>query len=254
MNISVAPFDTISAGGVRIFYLPADSTGARFLARGAVAGMRALTEWFGPLHGEAQLTINEIPDGWGSQSSLVGGIIQSAAAFRDTTRVNELYHELTHLWNATDTDVPSPRWNEGLASFLEELMKERLNGWTGRRAWETRTLAWLNGRIATDSTLRTVPVIDYGRRDATGWSYTVGNFMFATLHALVGDAEFNKMVGGYYQKYATGGTTRDFVAFAKQTSARDLSGFFDDWMFTTRWVQLVATATSVEELAGRYRG
>ncbi len=253
LNISIAPFDTISALGVRIFYFPADSTGARFVATGSQAGMRALTQWFGPLRGQATLTLNEIPDGWGSQSDPIGGIIQSAAAFRDTTRINELYHELTHLWNATDTDAPSPRWNEGLASFLEELMKEQLNGWPGRRAYETKTLAWLSGRIAKDSILRVVPFIDYGKRNATGWSYTVGKFMFSTLYDLVGASEFNKIIGGYYQKFVNGGTTREFVTFTKQTASTDLSTFFDDWMFTTRWTTLVAAATSVGDLGAHYR-
>ncbi len=253
LDLSLAPFDTVTAGGVRFFYFPADSTGARFLAHGAEGAMRTLSQWFGPLHAEAKLTINEIPDGWGSQSDLVGGIIQSAAAFRDTTRINELYHELTHLWNTPDLDVPSPRWNEGLASFLEDLMKERLNGWTGRGAYETRLLAWLNDQMAKDSTLRSVPFIDYGNRQATGWSYTVGNFLFSTLYDLVGAEEFNRIVGGYFRKYPNGGTTRGLVTFAKQTASTDLSAFFDDWMFTPRWTSLVATAASVADLAAHYR-
>jgi hypothetical protein len=253
LNIAIAPFDTISAGGVRVFYFAADSTGARRLMTGAQSALRTLTQWFGPLHSELNLTITEIPDGWGSQASLVGGIIQTAAAFRDARRLGELYHELSHLWNAPDAESPSSRWNEGLASFLEDLLRERVDGWTERAKSDSGLIAWEKTRVKSDSSLRSVPFIDYGNRGMTGASYSVGNIMFATLYDLAGEAQFNKIVGGYYQRFRDRGTTRDFVTFAKRNSTRDLTRFFDDWMFTTRWTGILADVTSVKALADRYR-
>lgn len=252
LNVSIAPFDTVSEGGVRVFYFPADSAGARRLMTGAQSALRTLTQWFGPLHSELNLTITEIPDGWGSQASPVGGIIQTAAAFRDARRLGELYHELSHLWNAPDTESPPPRWNEGLATFLEDLLRERVDGWTGRAKSDSGMIARVKTRMAADTSLRTVPFSDYGKRGMTGHSYSVGDIMFATLYELLGEAEFNKVVGGYYQQFAKGGTTRDFVSFARRTTRRDLSTFFDDWMFTTRWTDVLASATSVSEIAAHY--
>ena len=78
LNVSIAPFDSLSVGGARFFYFPADSVGGHWLANSAQVALRTLAEWFGPLHTQANLTITEIPDGWGSQSDLVGGIIQTA--------------------------------------------------------------------------------------------------------------------------------------------------------------------------------
>ncbi len=252
LNISIAPFDTVSAGGIRIFYFPADSTGARRLLNRAQAALQTMTRWFGPLHTAANLTITEIPDGWGSQAHLVGGIIETAPAFRDTNRVGELYHELSHLWNVVDADRPSPRWNEGLATFLEDLLHERLDRWTKRGASDSSMIAWEKRTLAADTLLRVVPMIDYGKRAMTDRSYTTGDLMFATLHAFIGEGEFNKVVGGYYQQFANGGTTRDFVAFAMRTATRDLSTFFDDWMFTTRWNEVLASAMTVSDLAAHY--
>ena len=253
LNISIAPFDTLSVGGVRIFYFPADSAGARYLATSGEVALRTLTQWFGPLHSEARLTIAEIPDGWGSQASLVGGIIQTAAAFRDTLRVGELYHELTHLWNADERELPPPRWNEGLATFLEDLMQEQLNHSPDRKKWEASRIASLKRRLATDSLLRTIPFIEYGKYDITGRSYTVGDIMFSTLYDLIGEAEFNEIIGGYYQQFVNGGTTNDFVAFAKKNSTHDLSKFFDDWLFTTHWTGRLANASSVDDLRRSYK-
>ncbi len=253
LNISIAPFDTIIEGGVHLFYLPADSVGARRLMHSAQNALDTLKRWYGPLHAPLNLTITEIPDGWGSQASPVGGIIQTAAAFHDQRHMRELYHELTHLWNANETEDPPSRWGEGLASFLEDLLSERLDGWTGRPATDTWVLNKLKNAIASDSSVRTVPFIDYGPHKMSGLSYTVGNAMFEVLFDLVGQEEFNKIIGGYYQKFTNGGSTRDFIDFAKKTARLDLSAFFDDWMFTTRWTALVARASSMRDLTEHYR-
>ena len=253
LNISIAPFDTLVGGSVRLFHFREDSVGARRLLASAQRALHTLTQWYGPLHREARVTITEIPNGWGSQASLVGGIIQSAAAFRDAEQMGELYHELSHLWNVKDTDRPSPRWNEGLASFLQPLLQERVDGWTGRRETDAWVLGRLRQKIASDSLLRAVSFIDYGERAMTDESYWVGHVMFCTLYELLGEQQFNRIVGGYYQRYADGGTTRQFVMFAKRTASRDLTLFFDDWLFSTRWTGLIADKLSMGDLAEHYR-
>lgn len=252
VNIAIAPFDTVSQNGVRIFHFTGDSLGARRLMRNTQRALALLTDWFGPLHTAPSLSITEIPDGWGSQASLVGGIIQTAAAFRDSTRMGELYHELSHLWNAPDLENPSPRWNEGLAMFVEDLLRERVDSWQKRAESENNDIARVRRIIAGDSSLSRVPMIDYGRINNTGRSYSVGELMFATLFDLVGEAEFNKIIGGYYQRFGSGGRTRDFISFAKQTSSRDLNAFFDDWLLSTHWTDLVANSSSISELAAHY--
>jgi hypothetical protein len=217
------------------------------------SAMRLLTQWFGALHSEQSLTITEIPDGWGSQADLVGGIIQTASAFRDPGRLGELYHELSHLWNAPDAESPPPRWNEGLAMVLQNMLRERVDGWTGRREAEARTIASLKKRVSSDSALRTVPLIDYGKRTMTDYSYSVAQLMFSTLYDLVGEAQFNAIVGGHYQKFIGGGTTRDLVALARSDSSRDLTPFFDEWIFTTGWTKRLANVSSMDELVTSYQ-
>jgi aminopeptidase N len=199
------------------------------------------------------VTITEIPNGWGSQASLVGGIIQSAAAFHDAEQMGELYHELSHLWNVKDVDSPSPRWNEGLASFLQGLLQERVDGWTGRNATDAWVLGRLRKKVASDSLLSAVPFIDYGKRGITDESYWVGHVLFGTLFELVGEQQFHRIIGGYYQRYADGGTTQQLVAFARRNASRDLTPFFDDWLFSTRWTGRIGNGASMAELAEHYR-
>lgn len=253
LNIAIAPFDTLVENGVRIFYFPDDSVGARRLMLATQSALASLTQWFGALHARPSLTVTEIPDGWGSQADLVGGIIQTAAAFRDAGHLGELYHELSHLWNVRDLENPSPRWNEGLAMFCEYLLMERLDHWAKRADVRQRVLDRLKKFAATDSAARRVPLSEYGKAQMTDWSYVLGDVMFATLYDLVGQDEFNRIVGGYYRRFASGGTTRDFIDLATHTSIRNLTPFFDDWLMTTRWTSLVADARTPADLVEHYR-
>jgi hypothetical protein len=251
LNIAIAPFDTLSGDGVRVFYFHGDSAGARHVVASAQTGLRTLTAWFGERHAATTLVITEIPDGFGSQANAVGGIIQTASAFRDTTAVGELYHELSHLWNAKDLDIPSPRWNEGLATFLEALMQERLNGWTGRAEYYRRRITNLRTALAQDSMLRRTPFVDYGKKRMTGASYRVGDLMFAVIYDLLGAERFNRLIEGYSQQFATGGTTRDFTGYATRANP-ELSRVFDEWLFTTGWSERLSV-DSVAGIAASYR-
>jgi hypothetical protein len=251
LNIAIAPYETIVANGIKLFYFPADSAGARRVMESTQSALRQLGEWFGPQRSELSLSIIEIPDDWGSQANLVGGIIQTAAAFRDPGRLGELYHELSHLWNTPDRDDPSPRWNEGLAMFMQDVLRERIDGWTGREERHTRLVSEIRKAVESDSTYRTVPFSNYGREAVTGRSYSVGRLMFATLYEIVGPARFNSIIREYYR--AGGGTTREFASLADRAAGGGLAPFFNDWMFSTKWTTYIGSASTVRELAAPYR-
>ncbi len=252
LNIAIARFETFESGGINVFGFPEDSTGARRVLKRTEDAIELYTLWFGALGTKPKLTIIEIPDGWGSQAHLFGGIIQEAPVFKDADGQVALYHELSHLWNAPETDHPSARWNEGLAMFMQVYMREKLEGWNGRDATVARRLHSLQQAAAQDTVLRTVPFAQYGQRNMTGWSYSVGQVMFAVLYEMVGDADFKRIVGGFYQQHRTGGSTNEFVAFAKRTTSRDLNRFFNDWLYTTRWVGLVDEKATIRSLADGY--
>jgi hypothetical protein len=250
VNIAIAPYRQIDSNGLHIYYFPADSAGAVQLASAAQQALDRMALWFGPMSGSLDLPIVEIPDGFGSQASLTAGIIQSAAAFRSKDAIGQLYHELSHLWNAPDLDVRSPRWNEGLASFLEDLLTEQLDGWKDRDARAQRYAAWFLQRFDRDSTNGRMPFIQYGEAGKTDLSYGVGYFMFSALYETLGADGFNRAVGGYYQKYAkTGGTTRQFADFVIAQSPCDVKPLFDEWLYSTAWHQRLGEAKQLRDLA-----
>jgi hypothetical protein len=250
MDIAIAPMGVLQSGPVRIFYMREDSVGARGVNTAAEQCLDLYAHWFGPLENPGGLTFLEIPEGWGSQTDVVT-IIQTADAFRDPTRYHEVYHEIAHLWHVEPKGEPSPRWNEGLASFLEYLTAERLDGRTGavRERWR-EVQDRLADRLDRDSALASVPMRDYGRHRMSGYSYSVGMLMFAVLHDLVGEKAFNAGVGEFYRTYRlSGGTTEDFIRVMNGRSSHDLRQFFRDWIYTANWTDMIRAKEEMSDVA-----
>jgi len=253
MDFAIAKYTGISSGAVRVFHLPGDSLGAAGVARAAGVALDLFKRWFGPLRESAALTFIEIPDGWGSQSD-VTTIIQSAAAFKDPEQHREVYHEISHLWNVPPTDRPSPRWNEGQASFLEYLVTQEVTGKPLVDARASQLVDWLRGELPKREAWRTVPLVDYGRTGMTDLSYSVGALYFDLLYRLAGREAFNRIIGGFYAGFGTsGGSTKDLADVVRKTAGMDLSALNNDWLFTTAWADRVARSANIRELEAYYR-
>ena len=252
LNIAIAPYRVRDRAGVRIFHFPEDSSGAVMLDGGVAGAIADLTAWFGPLGDTARLTVIEIPDGWGSQASLAGGIIQTAAAFRDRTQLQQVYHELSHLWNVEDNERPSPRWNEGLAMFLQGRIAEHLDGWQG---WDAR-LDWMAKRMLEEcrapALCGSVPFAEYGKREMTDLSYSVGMVMFYALYRTMGAAKFDRAYRQFYQRYrVSGGTPAELMTAFHQVDARS-DRIFREWFTTTRWYARLSAGESVQQIVAGY--
>jgi hypothetical protein len=254
LNIAIAPYRVLDEGGVRVHYFPEDSAGARMTMDAIGGAVQLMTRWFGPLGREFNLSVMEIPEGFGSQASLAAGIILDARAFRDRTELHQLYHELSHLWNAPDTDRPAPRWNEGLATFLEHRLARELDGGTDLAEYVDRVAAWFLPRFARDSANLSTPLIAYGRAGKTDLSYTVGFLLFYQLYEVLGPDGFDRAIGGWYQeRRLRGGTTDEFVAWVKRSAGIPLDPLFDDWVYTTRWYQRLAAGETPRAMVEKYR-
>ena len=253
MDFAIGRFTEQSSASVRVFHLPGDSAGAARVLVAAGDAMSLFTRWFGPRPAPTLLTFIEIPDGWGSQAD-VTTVLQSAAAFRSPRAQGEVYHEISHLWGVSAAERPSPRWEEGLASFLEDLVTEDVAGKqvTGARA--DQLVTWLRGQLPARAAWRATPLIDYGRSGMTDLSYSVGALYFHLVYRLAGREAFNRIIGEFSARFASGGgTTRDLANLVKQGAAVDLGPLNDDWLFTTGWAARVANATTIADLEAYYR-
>ncbi len=253
MDFAIGDYAVIQDGPIRVAYLRRDSLGARRIAASARRSLDLFTAWFGKLPGDQSLTIVELEDGYGSQAD-VAAIMQTAAAFRDSTRDPELYHEVAHLWNPPETDRPSPRWNEGLSSFLEDLAEEQFTGRPAAGAHADRLLDWLRSIAPRREQLTRVPLIDYGKEQMTDFSYSEGALLFHLLYGVVGPERFRAIIGGFSRQYATtGASTSDLTAYASRTARMDLKRLFDDWVYTTGWWPAIKDGATYAELVRRYQ-
>jgi len=246
--VCIAPYQVIRRGGARIFYLPDDSAGARAVAERTGQGLALMERWYGPLRDAPALTIMEIPDGWGSQANLVGGIIQTAAVFRDASRMSELYHELSHLWNPPDLDLPSARWNEGLATFLSRRIAAELDQGSMDEASE-RLLQWFKGIAERREVLQQVPFRDFGRRQLTDYSYGLGGVMFSVLYGRIGPERFDAAYRSIWRDHREGVSFEDLQrAFVREAPGMGLERFFERWVATPQWLDAVRSAESYRAL------
>lgn len=247
MDFAIAKYEQLAAGPIRVDYLSGDKAGAESVAGAATKSMELFTKWFGPMPGSASaLTFIEIPEGFGSQAD-VTTVLQTADGFKNPKRLHEVYHEVSHLWNMPDTDLPSPRWNEGLASFLEDLADQEISG---QPLVDKRT-SWTVNRLRTElpkhPEWKTTPFADFGRAGMTGLSYSLGNVFFDLLYRLAGRDAFNKIIA------AQPASIKDLTGAALKYGGAAVKPLTDDFVLTTKWTERVAQAKDIQELEAFYR-
>lgn len=241
VNISIAPYGLIEDEKVRIFHFAGDKEGAQSLLAGLQRASQRFDEIFGPrVQTRQKLHLIQIPTGYGSQASLGAGVILEASAFRERSEWDSLYHELSHLWNARDLEGRlSPRWNEGLATFLQLRLTAELDGWDGEAAYRERSMKRLVKDCATHPVCAHTAMRDYGRERLTDFSYRVGYLMFATLYDAMGAAAFDQALRQHFQSTREQGTRTDdlirsFVAVGGEPARLILT----DWLDSTAWQAL----------------
>jgi len=253
LNLPIAKYDLLEQGGLRLYYFPSDHEGAKVIVGRVEEAVNLMTQWFGPLGQEPSFAIMEIPAGWGSQAHLAAGIMQTAEVFEDPGDLRELYHELSHLWNAPDIDQPSARWNEGLAMYLQSIMAERLDGWDARAEYLEYRADRLLRAFDTDPSSQGVPFADYGQNGLTDYSYATGLLFFFVLEELLGQEELLAILRAHYQEHRDGGTTfEDLEEALRGAASLDLGPFLEEWVHTTTWQDRLRSRDSVPGLAELY--
>lgn len=253
LNLPIAHYQLLEEGGVRLYFFPSDRAGAQLVLSRVAEAVELLTRWLGPLGREPSFAIMEIPAGWGSQAHLAAGIMQTAEVFEDPSDLRELYHELSHLWNAPDTDQPSARWNEGLAMYLQSKLAEEIEGWEGRSEYLESRANRLLASIDADPSVQGVPFAAYGQKGLTDYSYATGMLFFFVLEGLLGQEELVEILRTHYQEHRDTGTTFvDLEEALAQRASRDLRLFLQEWIHTTTWQDRVRSRDSIPSLAELY--
>ncbi|MGA7721241.1 MAG: M1 family metallopeptidase [Ignavibacteriaceae bacterium] len=136
----------------------------------------------------------------------------------------EIYtHELAHHWfgDAVGPATWKDIWlNEGFATYSEALYSEHLGGPGALKSSMMSKLDVFDGTLYNPNDLFSHTVYDKG-----AW----------VLHMLrheTGDSVFFKILRDYYQSYKyKSASTKDFEDLCEKVSGRNLSVFFDQWVF-----------------------
>lgn len=249
VNIAIAPFETLEADGVRIFHFAEDAQGAERLKNRVLHTMERYGAWFDTKKTDGTVTIIEIPEGWGSQASLAGGILQTADAFRSEDQLLQLYHEIAHLWHPSDTDVPSDRWNEGFATYLAMRLAADLDSEIDLAS----SMSELAIRQRERAGSSTIPMSEYGENNLTDLSYGTGALMFYMLQESLGTDVSDAALGAYIRRYRPRGSgTREFVESIRRASPA-ATAVLDEWLFSTRWLDRLNSGESLADLIESYR-
>lgn len=254
LNLTVAPYQVHEHGGVRAYLLPGDATRAAVLLRTVDRALTWLEARYGPLPRPPELSLMEIPPGYGAQAHLDAGIMLEGATLETQRDRAHLYHEISHLWNAPDAEAPSPRWNEGLATYLQDRMSAELDGEDLLEPRAARASSVCE-RAAGRASVRETPLADYGREDMTGWSYSVGALLFHALYGLMGPEPFDDAYRDLYQSSRDGTVSVPRLEEAFVSADPRAAEVFSDWVHTPRWYERLCGVHDgdLERLVEAYR-
>jgi aminopeptidase N len=140
-------------------------------------------------------------------------------------------HELAHQWFGDSVAVQ--QWddiwlNEGFATYAEWLWSDHIGDGSPQDLFD-----FYYAQPVTEDYWSPAPG-DPGAEQVLDYSVYVRGAM--TLHALrmtVGDADFDRIIRGWYLRNRNGnGATAEFTSLAEQVSGQQLDGLFHDWLFT----------------------
>jgi len=255
IDIAVARFAVLqnSEANLVVYHLPDDSAGARKVLEAAKDVIKLYSGMFGRPSRYLGYTVIEIPDGWGSQASDCY-FLQTSAAFKDSSRIPEIYHEIGHSWNATPSrDVQRCRYfDEAFASFFEALA---IRTFRGERAFEQKMEQSRNLFVRwaqRDHQVFDTPIAGYGAKELGRHSYTKGAWSLYVLYRLVGEKVFASVIRNMLTEFAGRAINfDDFQKLCERTAGRDLHKFFQEWIYGRESSQLLVDMVPVDVIVKR---
>ena len=234
----------------KIFHFQDDEEGAKRVLKSLRDSFELCTKWFGPSELAGVFTIIEVPEGFGSQAD-VTSILQTRDAFLNMDQMHQIYHEISHLWSVTSLDPLPPRFeSEGLATFLEYLIQERLENRAGALQKRAQAiLERLQKDFRSDHKARDTAMIDYGREGFSDLAYREGMLFFYVLYHRVGEERLFKAIGSFYNKFRiSGATARQFLEEMERSVGTNLRDLYQDWVYSSAVSKRIADGALLADL------
>jgi aminopeptidase N len=173
---------------------------------------------------------------------------QTKPVFDDAPDELTVLHELSHMWfgdAVTLRQWPDIWLHEGFATWSEWYWTERQGNKTA-----AQELKQLLGTPASKDWFWNPPPGNPGDPADLfdGTIYVRGGMTLQALRERIGDPKFFALLRQWYatNKYGNA-STPEFVSLASQIAGRDLSGFFQTWLYTPGKPAGIADTTSSTE-------
>ncbi|MEZ4855249.1 MAG: M1 family aminopeptidase [Gelidibacter sp.] len=172
-----------------------------------------------------------------AQFGWAGGMEHTTVSFMGSFGRNLIAHELAHQWFGDKVTCGSWKdiWlNEGFATYLSALVIENLDGNTDFITWKQQTRASITSQPNGAVYLSNIDTLDINRIFSNRLTYNKGAMVLNMLRKKLGDTDFFQGMRNYLDapnlayNYAK---TDDFKAIMENTSALDLTEFFNDWVY-----------------------
>ncbi|TCS94741.1 M1 family metallopeptidase [Hazenella coriacea] len=222
---------------VNLWYLKGMEKEAPVLHEAAVSGMKYFSEIFGAYpYDEIDIVLGET--GYGIAGMEYPGLVTSLPTVPShqgpTPAINVVVHELAHQWwygVVGNNQVKEPWLDEGLTTFSEFLyMQEKMNEdekeLLKKATLRTNEINQAVGVTSADS-LYKYPDHVYGLM-----VYIRPTAMMYSLMDEIGRDQVIKIMRTYYETYQfQTATTQDFIKIANQVSGKNLTPFFQKWLY-----------------------
>ena len=249
IDLAIGKYRTLSFDNFRIHYFREDSVGAQRVLSAIRQTKLLYDNWFGKKE-LTDFTVIEVLEGYGSQTDACG-IILTSTAFKNPEYTEELYHEISHLWNVPHKDkAPCRVESEGLAMFMQFLVKGKIENNNYLEKMAQITLEKVKKQIENNSDFASTPIIEYGEKNMTDYSYSKGMLFFYILYHTVGEKAFFDAIRGYYDEFKdTGSTTKEFAEYLKRTFKNySVDKLINDWIYTNQSSTLLLNSKVKEDL------
>ena len=210
---------------------------------------------FGEIKRYRGYTLIEIPDGLGSQAGDYYAL-QMAQAFKKPGGLQGVYHEIGHTWNVkAKPEIQRCRWfDEAFAEYFAALAVREFEGMDAFEIKMIGNREQFIKAVQKDKRNYETPISEYSKYELGDNSYTKGPWVLYVLHQIVGEQKFLQIIRKFFSELSdrTAGF-QDFQKIAEQVSGKDLSLFFNEWIFGIKSSQYLLDKIPVKEIAKIYQ-
>jgi aminopeptidase N len=151
--------------------------------------------------------------------------------------------------------VRRTRWfDEAFACYFEAIA---LREFAAQKAFEDRMADYrerFRSEAKRNSRNATTPIAEYGKEELGDDSYTKGPWSLYVPNQIGGDEAFNRIIQTAMAEFSERPAGfSDFQAVAESVAKRDLSRFFQEWIFGAESSALLVSDASIQEIVERYR-